>query len=45
MDSMNLDQTGVRANPISLGRLLATFLKIGSIGFGGGHGNYRAHGA
>jgi len=36
MDSRNPDQTGVRADPISLGRLLATFLKIGSIGFGGG---------
>jgi len=36
MDSRNPDQTSVRADPISLGRLLATFLKIGSIGFGGG---------
>jgi len=36
MDISNPNQTTVGAGLITLGRLLATFLKIGSIGFGGG---------
>ena len=36
MGFSNPNQTTVGAGPITLGRLLATLLKIGSIGFGGG---------